>query len=317
MRRIALAALLLAALTVRAQVEVAPNVLLIRGSFTPGTQPDGNSIVFLGPASLLVVDSGRHAEHTQKILDLAATLHLPVSHVVNTHWHLDHIGGNALLRKNYPDVQVYASGALHEALDGFLARYRAQLKDMIAKTADGAQKRAFETEVALIDAGAQLAPNHIIARPENLAFGGRSLELHLELFAVTAGDVWLFDKSAGIVIAGDLVTLPVPFLDTACPSRWNETLERLSKTDFDLLIPGHGAPLTHRQFDVYRGAFHSLLTCAAGPRDKGVCVDEWLAGTAAIAPAGDPGFTRSLVDYYVDVLRGDPARTASLCGPGA
>ena len=44
---------------------------LIPGSFAPGRQPDGNTIVIDAPDGLIVVDTGRHPEHREKILALA------------------------------------------------------------------------------------------------------------------------------------------------------------------------------------------------------------------------------------------------------
>ncbi len=144
--------------------------------------------------------------------------------------------------------------------------------------------------------------------------GGRDLTLMLESHAVTEGDIWIQDATTGVLIAGDLVTLPAPFLDTACPSRWQQALNRLAKTDFALLIPGHGAPLTRRQFSVYRSAFDHLLVCAGGGTHKNTCIEDWVRETAPIAGDADPKFVRSLMDYYVDLLRRDPRSIAALCG---
>lgn len=294
-------------------LEVVPSIFLIRGNFIPGTQPDGNSVILTAPAGLIVVDSGRHAEHTQQIIDFAKSRQLPVKAVINTHWHLDHIGGNARLRREFPGLQIVASGALANARKGFLARYRSQLADMAAKTEDGDARKTFQTEMALIDAGDELAPDVVIDAPGKRTIAGRALDFGLE-HAATEGDVWLFDAASGVLIAGDLVTLPAPFLDTACPSKWKATLDRLSKVDFELLVPGHGAPLTRRQFNVYRTAFDHLLTCAAGKSEKTACIDGWRADASALDSTVDTKFGRALLDYYVDVLRRDPAEAAKLCG---
>jgi glyoxylase-like metal-dependent hydrolase (beta-lactamase superfamily II) len=155
--------------------ELVPGVHLIRGTFVPGSQPDGNSIVLDAPDGLIVIDTGRHAAHTQAILDYAKTTAQPIASVINTHWHLDHIGGNVMIRRDYPNARIYASGALAEARTGFLANYRKQLQEMIASTTDAAQKKAFETEVALIDAGAKLAPDVTIANAGRQVISGRAL----------------------------------------------------------------------------------------------------------------------------------------------
>lgn len=43
---------------------LAAGVELVRGRFVPGSQPDGNSVVLRAPGGLVVIDTGRHAEHT-------------------------------------------------------------------------------------------------------------------------------------------------------------------------------------------------------------------------------------------------------------
>ena len=53
-----------------------------------------------------------------------ATCALPIVAIVNSHWHLDHVSGNAALRAAYPRAQVYASDAIRDAMHGFLADYR-------------------------------------------------------------------------------------------------------------------------------------------------------------------------------------------------
>jgi glyoxylase-like metal-dependent hydrolase (beta-lactamase superfamily II) len=119
-----------------------------------------------------------------------------------------------------------------------------------------AQKEAFGAEIRLIDSGPKLAPDVVIRSSESKSIGGRALFVGLETYAATAGDVWLRDEASGVLIIGDLITLPAPFLDTACPARWNAALDRLSALKFDLVIPGHGAPLTKHQFETYRSNDH-------------------------------------------------------------
>jgi glyoxylase-like metal-dependent hydrolase (beta-lactamase superfamily II) len=301
--------------TVSGDTELAPGVDLLPGRFVKGTQPDGNTVILRGRTGLVVVDTGRHPEHTQGVIDFANAAHLPVVAIVNSHWHLDHLGGNAMLRKAFPDVRVYASAAFADARKGFLARYRAQLEDMVRKTPDSAAQKPWLAEIALIDAGDALAPDEIVATSGERTLAGRRLRLELEDHAVTAGDLWVFDKATRVLVAGDLVTLPVPFLDTACPERWKAALDRLAKTDFVLLVPGHGAPMHRHQFEVYRKAFDGLLKRAASDQPKPSCIAGWMHDAGPLLAGEDPAFVRSLLDYYVDnSLRGDASRRTTLCG---
>jgi glyoxylase-like metal-dependent hydrolase (beta-lactamase superfamily II) len=301
-----------------ARVEVARGVTLIPGSFVAGQQPDGNSIVFRGKRGLIVIDTGRHESHTRRIADLAREIGEPVKVIINSHWHLDHIGGNALLRREYPAVHVYASGAFAEAREGFLKRYHAQLEEALRNEHDPGRQQTFRTDLNLIDHADDLAPDVVVRTSQLITFMGRAMDVNLETRAVTAGDLWVFDRSSRVLAAGDLVTLPVPFLDTACPSRWASALDHLAKADFAVLIPGHGAPMSRSDFETYRRAFGNLTSCAASAASKQDCVGGWMKDAASLIASDDPKFVRPMLDYYVEnVLRGDAAKIRDLCGTGS
>jgi glyoxylase-like metal-dependent hydrolase (beta-lactamase superfamily II) len=305
--------------TAQAATPVAPGIELVRGVTSPGSQPDGNSIIIDAPDGLIVFDTGRHVGHTQQIVDYAKEAKKPIVAIVNSHWHLDHIGGNRLLRAEYPDAQIYAGPALAEALGGFLASYRQQLADQVAKPdTDPATRAAMQTEIGLIDAGPALAPTDVIGASRSFTVASRELDVHLERAVVTGGDVWVFDPQTRVLLAGDLVTLPAPFFDTACPQRWQEALGRLATTRFSTLVPGHGPPMNYEALQTYRTAFDRLLACAAGDQPKPTCVEGWVQDAGDLVAESDHAYARGLVDYYLDaILRGNAEKVAKLCAvPG-
>jgi glyoxylase-like metal-dependent hydrolase (beta-lactamase superfamily II) len=312
----ALALVLIAARDIAA-AEIAAGVAVVPGRFVPGRQPDGNGVILRGKDGLLVVDTGRHGEHAKALLEAARATGLPVTAIVNTRWHLDHVSGNPAVKAAYPSARVYASSAIDGALKGFLAGYRTQLEEAIAKEPEPGKAKEWRDEVARIDSGRALAPDEVVASSGEREIAGRRVAFHLESRAGTEGDVWLLDRESRVLVAGDLVTLPVPFLDTACPARWQSALERLSKTDFRLLVPGHGAPMTRAAFETWRTAFGRLLGCAASPRPSEECVEGWTKDAASLLEGEDARFVRSLLEYCVgSVLRGDEKRLARLCGAG-
>ena len=307
---------LLAGFVVAAQqpVQLAPGVHLLRGTFAPGSQPDGNSVIIEGRRGFAVVDTGRHAEHTGAIAAFIAGEGRPLEAIVNTHWHLDHLGGNVLLRERYPNVRVFASDAYAGARTGFLARSRKSLEEQLAKLeGDPDAQRALRHELSLIDAGDALAPDTVIARNRPLRLAGRRARLGLETNAVTAGDVWVFLPDAKILVAGDLVTLPAPFLDTACPVGWQRSLARLEEQPFETLVPGHGAPMTRDDFRTYRAAFDSLLACAASDAEKTACTDGWMRDAGSLIDEADRDLARAMIGYYVDEHLRNAERTKTLC----
>ncbi|HSW83347.1 MAG TPA: MBL fold metallo-hydrolase, partial [Usitatibacter sp.] len=82
--------------------EIGPGVSMIPGQFTRGRQPDGNSVVLLGTDGTIIIDTGRHREHTQRVLNVATRNGKKPIAVINTHWHLDHVGGNIIVRQAFP-----------------------------------------------------------------------------------------------------------------------------------------------------------------------------------------------------------------------
>ena len=83
----------------------------IEGQVRGDMQPDGNSIVLEGPKELLVIDTGRHPEHTDKIIAIARERNKPITAIVNTHWHLDHA-----IRLGERELQLHL--ARHAATEG-------------------------------------------------------------------------------------------------------------------------------------------------------------------------------------------------------
>jgi glyoxylase-like metal-dependent hydrolase (beta-lactamase superfamily II) len=314
-RVLALAAALYTA-AAGAAAMIAPGTFLIAGKAKPNQQPDGNSIVIAAPTGLIVFDTGRHPEHAQQVIDFAHEQARPIAAIINSHWHLDHVGGNAPLRAAFPDIRVYASSAIDAARSGFLQEYRAHLVTELAKSAASPDaKQAMRSEMALIDAGAALGPTDVVTKSAGTVIAGRTLQLHLESNAVTAGDIWVFDPKTHVLLAGDLVTLPAPFFETACPAHWRESLARLEKAPFEWLVPGHGTPMRRAEFTAYRKAFSNLLDCAAGDAKPNTCVNGWVGDARSLIDSDDASYARALIGYYLEnYLRNPSERVRAYCG---
>ena len=283
--------------------EIGPGVSMIPGQFVRGRQPDGNSVILLGTDGTIIIDTGRHREHTQRVLAAATRGGKTPVAVINTHWHLDHIGGNVIVRQRYPKVTVYASGALANARKGFLADYRKQLQEATAGMS-GVRAAGMLDEIALIDAGDKLMPDQVITASGERTIAGRNLLVGLEKNAATEGDVWVLDRASGTLVTGDLVTLPVPFLDTADPEGWAAALDRLVKVDAKLVVPGHGEPMQPAGLAMYRRAFRLLLDCAKSKRTTEECSNIWFANIGDLAKGSDPALAGSALTYYIDnILR--------------
>jgi glyoxylase-like metal-dependent hydrolase (beta-lactamase superfamily II) len=271
------------------------------GRLVPGERPDGNSVLIEAPLGWIVIDSGRHPAHVQALLDRVRSSGKPVAYIVNSHWHLDHIGGNRALRSAFPQARVIASDAIVDARLGFLADYRRQLVDELAKrSASDAQRPALQREIDVIDDAAASTPDIRVTERSTTDLAGRGLSLGVERQAATDGDVWVFDPIAQVLVTGDLITLPVPLFDTACPERWALALERIATLRFRVLVPGHGEPMGRGQFVIYRESYDRLLSCTASKAPKQQCIDGWLRDAGGLFPRDQQPLARSLLAHYLD-----------------
>ena len=285
---------------------------VIPGGFEPDRQPDGNTVVFDAPEGLVVLDTGRHPEHAQKILDLAKQRGKPIVAVVNSHWHLDHVSGNARLRAAHPGLKVHASNAIDGAMHGFLPDSKKQATEYLKQPDVPAAVRAdILADMATIDSGKALYPDVVLEATGERVLAGRKLRLGVE-HAATRGDVWIYDAEGRYLAGGDLVTLPVPFFDTGCAPKWSAALARLDALEFDSFVPGHGPVLSHAQFTLYRTAFDKFAACAASAADKRACAEGWSADAGSLMAEADRGRVGPMLEYYVDLIR-NPAKRAALC----
>lgn len=296
-------------------VELAPGIHLLPGAMLPGRGPDGNTVVFDAPEGLIVIDTGRHVWHSDGILALAANRRRPVTAIVNTHWHLDHSSGNGRIKAIYPQAKLYTTSAVDRALadGGFLARNLNSARPMLDDPRlDEIEKEEVQIFVATMDERQILRPDVAIAEGGNLAIAGRPFDIHVTDGAVTDADVWLYDGASGIAVLGDLVTLPAPFFETACPAQWRASLDEVWATPFGIAIPGHGRPMDRAAFDTYRRAFNGFMDCVEGGIAAAQCAASWAEGVAPLL-GGDDRMRRMALeyaDYYAGMLRENSGKSA-------
>ena len=298
-------ALIVAVLALAAPAEAQrldDHTILIPGGITPGRQPDGNSVVLETRMGLVVFDTGRHKTHSDAIL--AAAAGRPIVAIINSHWHLDHVSGNLRLKPLFPGLRVYGTGAIDGALNGFLKTSAEQGRAALASgKLPPAIAEDVRADLLTIEAGAALRPDRILTERTALGFGNRVFLIHIAPRAATESDLWLYDPVAKRVLAGDLVTLPAPFLDTACPEGWEEALATIDKVDFETLIPGHGPVMTHEDFRWWKSGFEDFRICAEGERPMETCAGGWMATARRWLTEKEAADFAGYAAYYGELLR--------------
>ena len=287
----------------------------VAGTFEPNRGPDGNSIFLDAQDGLVLVDTGRHPAHRDRLLAYARERGRPIVAIFNTHWHLDHSTGNGELRAAFPQAPLYATNAIDRALAGFLREGRER---SAARLAAGQVPPEREAEIrrflAVMGRPDTLRPTRPVATSQDMNIGGRRLRVNVAPYAVTEADLWIHDPEAGLVIVGDLVVAEVPFFDTACPEGWRRALDALAATPFTTLIPGHGPPMDRPAFLAWRTAFDNLLDCAASSAERAACIAGWRRDAARFIGPGRETLIDEMTGYYLDTrLRAAPEERTRWC----
>ena len=285
---------------------LAPGVALLPGAVPSDRGPDGNTVIFDAPDGLVVIDTGRHAWHSDAILGFAAERGRPVAAIINTHWHLDHSSGNRRIKAVFPSADILTTNAVDRALapGGFLVRNienaRARLGEADVPPVEREER---ENYLATMEASEFLRPNVSIQESGRYHFAGRRIDVHISEGAVTDADIWLYDRRSRVAVLGDLVTLPAPFFETACPEAWRTELDRVWLTPFHIAVPGHGAPMNRDQFNIYRVAFGAFLDCVNSDAEAATCARAWSEAVSPISSESERAQAAEYATYYVGFLR--------------
>jgi glyoxylase-like metal-dependent hydrolase (beta-lactamase superfamily II) len=339
-----LAALCLLPAVVRAQGRPAPDKLEVaEGVYLFQTAPygdvglDGNSVVVVTEAGVLVFDSNGTPEAAAAVLgEIRRITPAPIRYLVNSHWHWDHWYGAEVYKAAFPDLVVithertrqlmagpaiaFNDPGLNEQLPGHIRAVEGQLAKARAATPPSGDVARLEQHVASDRAflAQKRGVQHTLA---NLTFrdsltihlGPRTIRLLHTDRAITPGDVWLHLPDEKVVVTGDLLINPITFALFCYPSGWIRTLEAIAALDYSVLVPGHGVPLADKQ--LLRSTLALLVrerTLARESRARGASLEEAKAtiladgevqALRATITGGDArrdgAFALYLVDWFV------------------
>lgn len=271
------------------RAEVAPGIHVFTEPFGHAIV-SGNIVAIAGDDAVAVIDTGHHPRLTRRIArEIGTVTGKPVRYVVNTHWHNDHVSGNAMVAEVFPGVTIVAHAFTAQMMDRtirafqgtnclpFLREQSRPLRDLVAsgKGADGApltpeRRQRLEGFVREADAGqAECAefryrgPDATFTDRMTLRLGNRDVELIHPGRANTAGDVIAWVPDAKLIAAGDIVVHPFPYATQSYVSEWAAALRRIEAMPFEILVPGHGPVMRDRAYlrDL-AGLFESVMSQA-------------------------------------------------------
>ncbi len=220
---------------------VAPGVWMVQGQSALGSTANRNFISNAGfvltKEGVVVVDAlGSPALAEELLAQIRRITPLPVTHVILTHYHADHIYG----------LQAFkAAGAT-------VIAHRAAGEYLNSETAAQRLKVSREELFPWIDESTRLVPaDRWIDGPTTLTLGGVEFRLQPAGPSHTPEDLVVYVPAKRALFAGDLVFRGrVPFVGQADSRHWIEALDMLLGYDIDLVVPGHGPASTSARADL-------------------------------------------------------------------
>jgi glyoxylase-like metal-dependent hydrolase (beta-lactamase superfamily II) len=222
-------------------VRVAPNTHYVQGLSQLGSPKNQNFISNAGfvvtPAGVVVVDalgSPRLAERLTAAIRSITTL--PITHVVVTHYHADHIYG----LQHFKDMgaQIVAHRAAQAYIQSDTARLRLE-----ASRSDLAPWINEKTRIVDADLW--------VDGPTSFKVGGVVFEVDHVGPSHTPEDLVVYVPSERVLFAGDLFfNGRLPFVGMADSSQWIRSLERVLAFDTAAVVPGHGTASTEPRKDI-------------------------------------------------------------------
>ena len=235
----------------------------------------GNVTIIVNDEDVVVVDAGSSPRAARQIIAKIRELtDLPVSTLINTHGHEDHVLGNQVFAEVYRDMEIVARNGTRDYLES--GRVQSRVRSFSSNMRNS--QEAGEAEAARVSRrglnGDGLVAEYLmryygqdiyavrneyrevrVTAPTRTFEGrmvlestNRTIEL-LDLgFGKAGSDVVVYLPDERLVIAGDIVTHPIPYGFARLQTEWLETLRRLVEIDFDELVPGHGEQLLGKDY---------------------------------------------------------------------
>ncbi|MBI2913399.1 MAG: MBL fold metallo-hydrolase [Chloroflexi bacterium] len=204
-------------------IEVAPGVFgYIQAGGVTGVSNGG---LIVGDEGAIAVDALFVPSMTRRYLRaIRRTTHRPVTHLINTHHHIDHVGGNQFFAKSEIVAHVNAReevirfGLPLDLLRRFIPEFAGEMEQIKITP-----------------------PTLTYAGQMTLHQGGRVIELLYMGPAHTPGDTLIYLPQEKVLFAGDVAfhyVVPGPF--DCHVSGWIRVCDRAAELDVDVIVPGHG-----------------------------------------------------------------------------
>jgi glyoxylase-like metal-dependent hydrolase (beta-lactamase superfamily II) len=214
--------------------QVSPSAWFVQGVAGIGNADNQNFISNAGfvitQTGVVVIDAlGSPAVAERLVAAIRKITPLPITHVLVSHYHADHIYGLQVFKKL--GARIIAGQASMQYLNSETAKLRLK-----ASRIDMAPWVDDDTQL--------VAPDQLLDGPLDLTIGGDVFQMRHVGPAHTTEDYTFYFPKEKVLFAGDLVFRSrIPFVGDADSRHWITALDELMTMEAKVVVPGHG-PMT-------------------------------------------------------------------------
>jgi glyoxylase-like metal-dependent hydrolase (beta-lactamase superfamily II) len=241
--------------------QVGPNVWAAISNSKSPAAASANTGFVIGDDAVAVIDTTLNVDANgnfgtvpaqQLVAAIRRLTKLPVRFVINTHYHFDHTGANAVF------VKAGAIAVAHHNVRGWNTTDNLRILGKEIKT----QQKTFIEAIP--------PPTVTFDHEIDLHLGARAIQLR-SFPGHTGGDSVVLVPDAKVVFAGDLFWHDMlPNMIDASTQGWIDTLATLTKSEpAATFVPGHGDLGTVQDVDAFRGYLVTLRKLVSDAQARG------------------------------------------------
>jgi glyoxylase-like metal-dependent hydrolase (beta-lactamase superfamily II) len=212
--------------------QVSASTWYVEGLSALGTPANQNFIsnaaFVITPAGVVVIDAlGSPALAVRLLAEIKKVTPIPVTHVLVTHYHADHIYGLQTMKA--AGAKILAHEAARVYLNSDTARLRLE--------ASRQELAPWVNEETVL-----VAADEWISNDRSITIGGVTFEIKRVGPSHTPEDIAIYLPTEKVLFAGDLVFRSrIPYVGQADSRHWILALDQLLAFDTQVIVPGHGA----------------------------------------------------------------------------
>jgi len=268
---------------------LAADVQRLAGNVSVLIGTSSNVLILPGKAGVLIVDDQRRSDVAETLAGVASVSPLPVRTVIDTHWHLDHSGGNAAFAAAGARIVAQRNVRLRRASEQYMVAYNSHIPP---DPPEALPSLVYDDRLVLRE-------------------GAEAIELIHLPNAHTDGDTLVHFRKANVIAMGDVFFNHIfPFIDRGSGGSIQGMIKgvdvALAMSDKRTrIVPAHGPVASRADLLTYRTMLATVARSVrqqvrAGRTAKEVVASHPAAAYRAGMEGEEDRFVEAIYDSYRD-----------------